>query len=444
MTRLVKIGCRLWLALFAALALVCGCGDGTTETEQVFDETGVPIIEKGVSLRHSDCNKNTIGDVVYVTDSMAVYYCTSYGWRHLTGKNGRNGKNGYDGRDGTDGKDGNPGTDGVDCQIASYKDGYAVNCGSSQDAIYISQHVPGNCEISSVLASGFKITCGEDVAQQKAGIPGEKGEDCTIRQLDSGAVEFACVNDTVIVQVATCGGKPYDPEKEYCVLDTVRTAEEYKMFKKCWDEPVDWSNHFCDTRDGKVYRYTKIGKQVWMAQNLAYAEYKKTPSISGGHTCYFNGDDYEKGCLYTWGAAIDSAEISRYADFRVTCGYERDNKDCHLPGTVQGICPKGWHLPTAYDIGVLLEKIGKTSPSSVLKSVNVSAIGTAVGWVAGDDLYGFSVLPPPSTSVQRMNFWTTEFKGTTISVLNIPLKNNSASIDTLVAKNRAFIRCMRD
>ena len=442
---MLPINCSLrWLPLFAVMAVICGCGGETTEVERDIDETGVPILEKGVSLRHSDCNKNSIGDVVYVADSAAVYYCTTYGWRHLTGKDGRNGKNGKDGRNGADGTDGEPGIDGVDCSISSFSGGYAVICGSSQDAINITRRVPRNCEVSSVSPSGFKILCDDDVAVQKAGVAGEDGEDCKIRQLDSGAVEFACVNDTVIVHVATCGGKPYDPETEYCVLDTVRTAEEYKMFKKCWDTPVDWSNHFCDTRDGKVYRYTKIGKQVWMAQNLAYVEYKKTPSISGGHTCYFNGDDYENGCLYTWGAAIDSAEISRYADFRVTCGYERDNKDCHLPGTVQGICPKGWHLPTAYDIGVLLEKIGKTSPSSVLKSVNISAIGTAVGWVAGDDLYGFSVLPPPSTSVQRMNFWTTEFKGTTISVLNIPLKNDSASIDTLVAKNKAFIRCMRD
>ena len=433
---MLPINCSLrWLPLFAVMAVICGCGGETTEVERDIDETGVPILEKGVSLRHSDCNKNSIGDVVYVADSAAVYYCTTYGWRHLTGKDGRNGKNGKDGRNGADGTDGEPGIDGVDCSISSFSGGYAVICGSSQDAINITRRVPRNCEVSSVSPSGFKILCDDDVAVQKAGVAGEDGEDCKIRQLDSGAVEFACVNDTVIVHVATCGGKPYDPETEYCVLDTVRTAEEYKMFKKCWDTPVDWSNHFCDTRDGRAYRFTKIGDQVWMAENLAYSNSKKTPSLTDGY--YIYGVDL--GCRYTWGAAIDSFEIARYSQYKVTCGYERDNKDCHLPGKVQGICPKGWHLPTAYDIGVMLEAIGTTSPSSVLKSEK-----TQQGWAAGDDLYGFSVLPPPAKSETKVNFWTTEFKGTTISVLSIPASTVPAKIDTLVANNYAFIRCMRD
>jgi len=36
-----------------------------------------------------------------------------------------------------------------------------------------------------------------------------------------------------------------------------------------------------DERDGKTYKTVKIGDQIWMVENLNYADSTKTPSLKG-------------------------------------------------------------------------------------------------------------------------------------------------------------------
>ena len=104
---------------------------------------------------------------------------------------------------------------------------------------------------------------------------------------------------------------------------------------------------FTDERDGKVYATTKIGKQVWMAENLNYA--------MDGSWCY---DDNPANCekygrLYTWGAAMD-------------------------------VCPWGWHLPTSEEWDELENAVGKREKAGKeLKS----------GKWNGTDALGFNALP---------------------------------------------------
>ena len=145
-----------------------------------------------------------------------------------------------------------------------------------------------------------------------------------------------------------------------------------------------------DSRDGNTYKTVKIGEQVWMAENLNYADSVKTPSLKGQSSCYdgaaANCEKY--GRLYTWAAAIDSVKLANDVMNPLDCGY---GKTCGLSGTVQGICPSGWHLPSRDEWDTLITAVGGSSTAgTVLKS---QTGWTAYVGITNEDAFGFSALP---------------------------------------------------
>ena len=145
-----------------------------------------------------------------------------------------------------------------------------------------------------------------------------------------------------------------------------------------------------DPRDGKIYKTVMIGDQVWMAENLNYADSVKTPSLKGKSWCYNNvaANCDVAGRLYTWAAAIDSVKLANDADNPQDCGVD---KVCTLPAKVQGICPPGWHLPLYEEWQTLFSMARGDSgrlTAKILKSRS--------GWRDnrnGTDDFGFSTLP---------------------------------------------------
>jgi len=109
---------------------------------------------------------------------------------------------------------------------------------------------------------------------------------------------------------------------------------------------------FTDSRDGKVYKTVKIGKQVWMAENLNY--------VASGSKCY-NDDpaNTEKyGRLYDW-------------------------------ETAKKVCPTGWHLPSYYEWQTLVDFVGG-------EEIAGNKLKARSDWKKdgnGEDTYGFSALP---------------------------------------------------
>ena len=131
--------------------------------------------------------------------------------------------------------------------------------------------------------------------------------------------------------------------------------------------PEPTSGTFTDDRDNKVYKWVKIGNQVWMAENLNHIP------VSGNRWCY---DDNSTNCniygrLYDWASAMNGMS-SRSGN----------------PSGVQGVCPTGWHLPSDAEWSELIDFLGGTSVAGVkLKATS--------GWYAGGDgydNYGFTAI----------------------------------------------------
>lgn len=141
----------------------------------------------------------------------------------------------------------------------------------------------------------------------------------------------------------------------------------------------DSSGTFTDRRDSKVYKWVKIGSQVWMANNLKATTYNDGAPIlnetGGASYCWF-GDDQIKfgdtyGALYNW-YAVNSGKL----------------------------CPKGWHVPSDAEWEELARQISNIKGPYEKVDGNWPELGrhlkTRSGWANngnGTDDFGFSALP---------------------------------------------------
>ncbi|WP_458450076.1 fibrobacter succinogenes major paralogous domain-containing protein [Fibrobacter sp.] len=180
-----------------------------------------------------------------------------------------------------------------------------------------------------------------------------------------------------------------------------------------WDVPKETRlnpnikyDSIIDPRDKQVYKVVKIEvpdsnySQVWMAENLNYADSVKTPSLKDNNWCYNNEEKNCKvsGRYYSWAAAIDSVALANDAEAPLDCGY---GKKCGLDRAVQGICPDGWHLPSIYEWGLLSVALGNAPVSG-------EPLKALTGWNYagtpdnnGTDLYGFAALPTGRISATK-------------------------------------------
>jgi len=95
------------------------------------------------------------------------------------------------------------------------------------------------------------------------------------------------------------------------------------LFAACEKDPFEAnSGTFTDERDGREYKWVKIGDQIWMAENLAYVPYVCAPDSQCGIWIYgYDGEGSYGTNYHTYGALYD---------------WE----------TAMEVCPEGWHLPS--------------------------------------------------------------------------------------------------
>jgi uncharacterized protein (TIGR02145 family) len=163
---------------------------------------------------------------------------------------------------------------------------------------------------------------------------------------------------------------------------------------------------FIDTRDGKEYKTIQIGKQTWMAENLAFeisgkegAYDREWDNATSDKWCYYenNKEKYgEKfGILYQWKAA-------------------------------QEACPPGWHLPSVEEWCELLECLSRLNgiipEENGQKDELARYLKTSSGWKNtgnGSDEVGFSAVPAGVRFCNGLfahaslygHWWTSSFHG---------------------------------
>lgn len=134
-----------------------------------------------------------------------------------------------------------------------------------------------------------------------------------------------------------------------------------------WCDKAGHCGSFTDSRDGQQYRWTKIGTQQWMAENLNYS-----------------GDD---------GAGSKSEKIGWCYGNKLSLDTTKhtDDLQCDLYGRLYNnvdavsVCPSGWRIPTASDFDSLL--------------INTASDHHGLMYPLGDfreytkDVWGFSALP---------------------------------------------------
>jgi hypothetical protein len=168
--------------------------------------------------------------------------------------------------------------------------------------------------LEQAAGSGFDVICGDiKVGELKNGLNGTNGANgvdgtsCTVQAKEPATVGYdvvcggitvgqlangangangtngtSCyVEDAGVNYIMKCGGvkkaewpkamceaEPYDPKAHICSGGTLK--------RSCGGAPYDETKQFCDTRDIKIYAFSKIGEQTWMTEDLTHGTGKYT------------------------------------------------------------------------------------------------------------------------------------------------------------------------
>jgi uncharacterized protein (TIGR02145 family) len=148
---------------------------------------------------------------------------------------------------------------------------------------------------------------------------------------------------------------------------------------------LDTAGFFADSRDGHNYKWSRIGRQTWMAENLAWLP-AVAPSADGSTSSplyYVYG--YE-------GSTVSEAKASPdFAAFGALYNWP----------AAKSSCPSGWHLPRDNEWKTLETYLGMTRAEADHEGLRMTGyVGTLLkstsGWDLGGnglDFYGFTALP---------------------------------------------------
>jgi len=191
-----------------------------------------------------------------------------------------------------------------------------------------------------------------------------------------------------------------------------------------------------------------IGDQVWQKYNLNVAVNTGVNLADKQSKCYNDNTDYCDiyGGLYDWATAMDLPS---------GCNVDRCYRQVNSPH--QGICPKGWHIPTIREWRVLENHVGGKSIAGKMLKAN-STLWEEDGKGTGN--YGFSALPggeyrfdqPMGVGQYSFNgvgyygtWWTAEeYNETYSNIFALSYSVEDSYIHETRKKNFQSVRCLKD
>jgi uncharacterized protein (TIGR02145 family) len=258
------------------------------------------------------------------------------------------------------------------------------------------------------------------------GTNGEPGESCTLKNNNDGSATITCGKDTFTIKNGINGGDGEDcdvvEDGAYFVMKCGEIEKARWAKAMCGSTAYDPNNigdKFCDTRDGKFYKFVPIGTQTWMAENLNYY-------IAGGSKCYQNDMDNCNiyGRFYDWEAANNA-------------------------------CPFGWHLPSDAewkDLAIFAGGTG-TNGQTGTAATKLKAKTDWTGGVTGTDNWGFTALPgglynTSSNSFSGLNnicYWWSSTENSATAFYRAIISSSEAFDHGSGDKNSLLgVRCLRD
>lgn len=213
-----------------------------------------------------------------------------------------------------------------------------------------------------------------------------------------------------------------------CVSDDDE-EEKWNAAEVC---PESKRGTFTDERDGQVYKYTTIGDQVWMAENLKYdAEY------SACNTEEQNKDNDE--ILKNF-----CEENGRFYSLLRNGLFAKDMDSLMR----ESVCPENWHVPTLDDWTILINNVGGFGSREGANRLKKNKGWKSRNDEATDDC-GFSVLPSGAYANDGFGlfyyghdavYWTTT-KREDGSFYAIRIQSDVAVFSNLP---KMTIRCLKD
>lgn len=212
--------------------------------------------------------------------------------------------------------------------------------------------------------------------------------------------------------------------------------------------------------DGNVYNTVQIGTQCWMKENLKTSHYADGTYIPTADTLsdsisyrYFPEGDSSNvstyGCLYNWAAVMNG-----------------DSSSTAVPSNVQGVCPTGWHIPSAAEWIVMQNYVGTQNDCQCghRSDLIAKALSSTTEWESStiycspgylpmyNNASGFSALPAGyyygggySVLGREAFFWSTTEVGVNVAAYR-NIQNDFANFQEVGTSNYVglSVRCLKD